>query len=59
MSNKDVVSLIRFVVIAVVLYAIGRFFVVQMGNNGSWLIIVGVIVFYAVWWNNYQRNKKK
>ena len=49
----------RNLILIFIFFAIGRILVVQMGSDGSWIIIGGVIIFYAVWWNNYQRNKKK
>jgi hypothetical protein len=51
--------ILRNLILIFIFFAIGRFLVDQFGNNGLWLIIAGVIIFYAVWWNNYQRNKKK
>ena len=51
--------ILRNLILIFLFFTIGRFLVLQMGTNGSWIIIGGVIVFYVVWWNNYQRNKKK
>lgn len=50
---------IRSLIIIFLFFVIGRFLVTQLGSSGSWIIIVGVIIFYVVWWVNYQRNKKK
>jgi hypothetical protein len=49
----------RNLILIFIFFAIGRILVLQMGANGSWIIIGGVIIFYVIWWNNYQRNKKK
>jgi hypothetical protein len=51
--------ILRNLILIFIFFAIGRILVLQMGANGSWIIIGGVIIFYVIWWNNYQRNKKK
>lgn len=58
MSKSTPLSLFLYLIVAFALFTLGRYAVVEMGANGSWLIIGGVVIFYAIWWANYQRKKK-
>jgi hypothetical protein len=59
MFNIKIGPFIKSIAIALVFFAIGRLVVVQMGGVGSWIILIGLVVFYAVWWVFYQRGKKR
>ncbi len=47
----------RNILLAFLLFFVGQFLVSQLGNWGVGVILVGVVIFYAVWWRAYQRNK--
>ena len=59
MPKIDFGPFIQSIVIALILFAVGRFIVVQTGGSGRWLIFAGLIIFYAIWWVSYQRRKRK
>lgn len=49
----------KSITIALVLFAIGRFIVIQTEELGRWVIFIGLVIFYAVWWVSYRRGKRK
>jgi hypothetical protein len=49
----------RSLIIAFVFFFGGRFLMNLLGDYGYLVIIIGLIVFYAVWWRSYQQNKNK
>ena len=51
--------IIKSITIALVFFALGRLMVARMGNAGIWIIVIALIIFYAFWWNGYQKNKQK
>lgn len=59
MPKIDIGPFIQSVIIALVFFAIGRFFVIQFEDLGKWVIYVALAIFYAVWWVFYQRGKSK
>ena len=59
MPKIEVGPFIQSIVIALVLFAIGRLIVIQMEDLGRWVIFAAVIIFYAAWWVFYQRRKRK
>ena len=59
MPKIDLGPFIQSIAIALVLFAIGRFIVIQMEDVGRWVIFAALIVFYAAWWIFYQRRKRK
>lgn len=59
MPKFDIGPYITSVAVALVFFAIGRFLVIQMDDLGRWVIYIGLIIFYAVWWVWYQRGKRK
>jgi hypothetical protein len=59
MPKIDFGPFIQSIVIALVLFAVGRFIVLQTGGAGRWVIYAGLIIFYAAWWVFYQRRKRK
>lgn len=50
--------IILSITVALLFFFLGRYFVIQMGNNGVWAVIILLAVFYAVWYMNYRRKKK-
>ncbi|MCB9134082.1 MAG: hypothetical protein H6636_01560 [Anaerolineales bacterium] len=50
---------LRRLIFALIFIAIGRYAVMTMGNTGIWIVMIGVTIFYVVWWATYRRNKKK
>jgi hypothetical protein len=59
MPKIDFGPFITSIVIALVFFAIGRYFAIQLDDAGRWAIYIGLIVFYAIWWFFYQRRKGK
>jgi membrane protein DedA with SNARE-associated domain len=59
MPKIDFGPFIQSIVIALILFAIGRFIVIQMEDVGRWVIFAALIIFYAAWWVFYQRRKRK
>ena len=59
MPKIDFGPFIQSIAIALILFAIGRFIVVQTGGSGRWVIFAALIIFYAAWWVFYQRRKRK
>jgi len=59
MFEVNVNALIKSIAIALVFFVVGRWIVIQMGDNGIWAIVIMLVVFYAGWWVLYQRNKSK
>jgi hypothetical protein len=59
MPKIDLGPFITSIVIALVFFAIGRYFAVLLDDVGRWIIYISLIVFYAVWWFSYQRRKRK
>lgn len=59
MPKIDLGPFIQSIVVALVLFAIGRFIAIQMDDVGRWVIYIALIIFYAVWWVSYQRRKRK
>jgi Flp pilus assembly protein TadB len=49
--------LLRNILLAFVLFFVGQLLVYQLGVAGSWVIIGGVVVFYAWWFIQRQRKK--
>ena len=50
---------IRNLIIALILFALGRLIVVQFGENIGTTVIIVTVVFYGVWYVNYRRQKIK
>ena len=59
MPKIKILPIVQSIAIALVFFALGRIMVIQMGTLGVWIAVILVIVFYAVWWVNYQRGKQK
>ena len=49
----------KSVLIAFIFFFGGRYLIELFGDYGYWVIIIGLVIFYAVWWRNYQKNKNK
>jgi hypothetical protein len=58
MPEMKILPIIKNIVIVFLFFALGRLMVVQMGTLGVWIVAALVIVFYAIWWVNYQRDKR-
>lgn len=50
---------IKSIAFALVFFALGRIIVIQMGNKGIWMIAIGLIIFYTIWWAFNRRDKNK
>ena len=59
MPKIEIGPFIVSIVVALLFFAIGRFIVIQTEDVGRWMIFVGLIIFYAIWWVSYRRAKKK
>ena len=59
MPKIDFGPFIQSIAVALVLFAVGRFIVVQTDGTGRWVIYAGLIIFYAAWWFSYRRRKRK
>jgi hypothetical protein len=49
---------VRSILIALVFFVVGRWMVIQMGDNGIWAIIILLVLFYAGWWLFFRRGKR-
>ena len=59
MFKIKILPIIKSITIALIFFALGRLMVIRMGNTGIWVIVIALLVFYAIWWQMYQRNKQK
>jgi hypothetical protein len=59
MPKIEIGPFIQSIAIALVLFAVGRFIVVQTEGAGRWVIYATLIIFYAAWWVWYRRGKRK
>jgi len=59
MPKIDFGPFIQSIAVALVLFAVGRFIVVQTEGTGRWVIYAGLIIFYAAWWFSYRRGKRR
>ena len=59
MPKFEIGPFITSVAVALVFFALGRFLVIQLGDVGMWIIFVGLVIFYAIWWMSYRRKKSK
>jgi hypothetical protein len=59
MPKFEIGPFIQSIIVALIFFAIGRFIVIQMEDLGRWVIFIGLIIFYAIWWVAYQRRKRK
>ena len=58
MQKIDIGPFIRNIIIGLIFFAIGRYIVIQAEDAGRWVIFIGLIIFYSVWWFFYRRGKK-
>ena len=58
MPKIKLVPIAKSIAIALIFFALGRILVLQLGNLGIVIVLVVVIVFYGIWWVNYQKNKR-
>jgi hypothetical protein len=49
---------LKNIIVLFLFFALGRILVIQVGPIGIWIVVIAVIVYYAIWWVNYQRSKK-
>jgi hypothetical protein len=59
MPKIKLLPIAKSIAIALIFFALGRILVLQLGNIGIVIVLVVVIVFYGIWWVNYQKNKRK
>ena len=58
MPKIKIHPIVQSFIIAMIFFVLGRLMVIQMGTLGVWIVAILVIVFYTVWWVNYQRGKR-
>ncbi|HBX70311.1 MAG TPA: hypothetical protein DEH25_13270 [Chloroflexi bacterium] len=59
MPKIKILPILQSITIALIFFALGRLLVIRMGTLGIWISAILLIIFYALWWRNYQRDKKK
>ena len=59
MPEIKILPIVKSVAIAMVFFVLGRLMVIQLGTLGVWITAILVIVFYAIWWVRYQREKRR
>ena len=59
MRDIKVGPFVRSILFAMVFFVLGRIIILQMGNNGIWLIVFLLVVFYFGWWALFRRGKRK
>ena len=59
MPKFEIGPFIQSIIVALIFFAIGRYITIQTDGSGRWLIFIALIIFYAVWWVWYSRNKRK
>lgn len=48
---------LKNIILAFVLFFVGRVLVNSFGNVGIGIVLVGVVIYYIFWWRGYQRDK--